>query len=95
MRVCSNASPEPEEQMKVLRDWIGVVVVVASIIFQAGYTHYQIGAVEAQVQSIREEYARRDVLEKQLELIDVRISTIQNSNERTEKKMDELLRYVK
>lgn len=81
------------------KEWIAVIVAGGSLIFSAGQWYQgsgtKIDAMQKEIDTMKQELARKDVVQGQLQLLDLRIATMAEAMNRTEKKMDDVLKYIK
>lgn len=68
-----------------LREWFMVCVTIASWIFLAGMFYVKVDAMGSEIERMKSELARKDVIEQQLRSIDSQLTNLEN-------KFDQLLR---
>lgn len=61
---------------KKIKDYLAIIIAVAGFLFSAGGFYFQVGALQAEVTSMRQDLARKDVLEQQLRGIDLKIDAM-------------------
>jgi len=84
-----------EAQGRKLLPWAGIIIAIISAVFTTGQAYFKIEAMQSEMIAMRQELARKDVLQGQIDMIEYRLSEIQNAAARNEAKMEQLLRAVK
>lgn len=76
--------------MKSVRDWIAIAITLGTWLFLGGQFYFRVQSLEAAVVEMREELARKDVLEErltglsdQIKALDRKIDTLIPGNRQT------------
>jgi hypothetical protein len=80
---------------KMMPSWVPVLLALASLLFTSGQYYFKIQTMEAEIVSLRQDLVRKDVFQGQLQLLDYRMSSIQQSMERNEATMQQILKFIR